>query len=269
MNGFDLFPENVIYNQILQIYMGMNNGANVVFKIKGDTMKEICFLNSIDSPYVVKSLGIGRLNSISGIMTEYANGGDLFDFLFNSYDPRRYDSDYLITIIYQIALGIRDIHRTGVFHRNIKPENIVLRKEGGEGEDVRAMIIDFEKAIRYDQHVFEYGTKQYCPPEMDQKTPLTMAADIYAFGVCILLILIPDIGRIPKFEDFETFMNQKSTAFPRLNPLKKILAGIFVDDPNNRITIDEIVAFELFDMMKPFMFDKTLREENIHVFYED
>ena len=254
-----LVPELFEYKDELGVYIGKHKGIMMVLKIKGDIEHEAKLIMSLDNPdsryhSIVKCYGTGILNSFVGVLTEYANGGDLFTFICNLEDnPFRFNPDYLVTIIYQIAVGIGDIHKRGVFHGDIKAENIVLQKDN---ECVRAIIIDFEHAIEDDQKVLEYGTPQYFPPEMDGKTPLTMAADIYAFGVCILLILMPEIGRIPKFEEIVEIMKIRTPLFEKLEPLKWILERIFVKDPMKRITIEEILSFEFFDSRKPYMYDR-------------
>jgi len=256
MEVIELRPEDFEFHQNLMIYIGKCPLGNVVFKIFNSNEDEFKLLNLIDSPYVIKPLGIGKLNNRIGLITEYANGGDLFDFLYYSSNPRRHNSEYLLTIILQIALGIREIHRSGIFHRNIKPENIVLKKEG---EDIRAMIIDFEYSIYLDsfvsENVMSYGTFQYNPPEMDGMTKLSYSADIYAFGICILMILMPEATRVPTFEDFEAFMKLEKTNYPDLDPLKEILSKIFVKNPKDRITINEIVEFEFIRNKIPYRYD--------------
>jgi len=257
MEWIELDPDNFRYCHSLMTYFGYCQTNLVAFYNFESSVNQIDLVYHIHSPFVIKPLGIGKLNGKMGLIDKYAEFMDysLF-FLVNCSNRKGYDSNYLLSIIYQIALGIRDIHQMGIIHMNIQPKSIILKNRG---DSVRVMIIGFEQSVdtnSYEsENVFCYGTEQYNPPEMDHRTPLTMAADIYAFGLCILLLLMPKISSFPTSHDFEVFMKMEQSFFPELDPLKEILTRIFVEAPDERITINEIVEFEFFKNNVTCIFD--------------
>ena len=83
--------------------------------------------------------------------------------------------DYLL----QVARGLAFCHQNGILHCDVKPENIMIDREG------RAKLIDFGIALpdgSFPKGAI-VGTPHYVAPERVTGAPLTPAADVYAFGI--------------------------------------------------------------------------------------
>ena len=89
-------------------------------------------------------------------------------------------------ILKQTALGLAAIHNSGIVHRDIKPNNIMI---DGIGAQVRLWITDFglARALQGDTTISGRGavagTPNYIAPELLQGHPPSQASDLYAFGV--------------------------------------------------------------------------------------
>ena len=89
-------------------------------------------------------------------------------------------------ILKQTALGLAAIHSSGIVHRDIKPNNIMI---DGLGAQVRLWITDFglARALQGDTTISGRGavagTPNYIAPELLQGHPPSQASDLYAFGV--------------------------------------------------------------------------------------
>ena len=83
----------------------------------------------------------------------------------------------LVQIFAKIASGLGHMHRRGVFHADIKPNNILLSRIG----DVK--IIDFGLAwIKGQRKGRVQGTPEYMAPEQAHKGLVNERTDIYNFG---------------------------------------------------------------------------------------
>jgi hypothetical protein len=124
---------------------------------------------------------------------ELCRGGSLADRLAGG---RRMAPDDLIPILVPIADGLADLHRRGVVHRDIKPQNILF------GDD-RAKLADFGLAQSDDgQQVSELtmpgttvGTLAYLAPEVLAGERATAASDVYGLAVVAFVALT---GRPPR-----------------------------------------------------------------------
>ncbi|MBQ9530678.1 MAG: serine/threonine protein kinase [Eubacterium sp.] len=88
-----------------------------------------------------------------------------------------------MSIVYEICLGLSDIHKLGIVHRDINPSNIMLDKFG------RVKIIDFgisrtNKADKSkDTRIL--GTQGYAAPEQYGFSQTNAKSDIYSLGILI------------------------------------------------------------------------------------
>ena len=86
-------------------------------------------------------------------------------------------------IAVKLARGVAALHRVGVVHRDIKPDNVILESEGS------LKLIDFGVVRVPGQEVSEPGdipgTPAYMAPELFDGEPGNEATDIYALGVTI------------------------------------------------------------------------------------
>ncbi len=93
---------------------------------------EIKNLQSIRSKHVVEIYDLIKVpaNNKVGLVQEYLPGADLVSLVPDAADPKTFISkdDYL-KLIYQISSGLKDIHETGVIHRDIKLNNMKLSAE--------------------------------------------------------------------------------------------------------------------------------------------
>ena len=124
---------------------------------------------------------------------ELCRGGSLADRIVGG---RRMSPDDLVPILVPIADGLADLHRRGVVHRDIKPQNILF------GDD-RAKLADFGLAQSGDGDGLSelttpgtaVGTLAYLAPEVLGGERATTAADVYALGVVAFVGLT---GRPPR-----------------------------------------------------------------------
>ncbi|MBX3467210.1 MAG: serine/threonine protein kinase [Planctomycetes bacterium] len=114
---------------------------------------------------------------------EFVAGRSLRDLLKESRGPL-HDPKKVAKYVLNVALGLDYAHGQGVVHRDIKPDNILVR------EDDQALITDFGLARRHDQKAITQagalmGTPTYMAPEQAMGRTVDARADVWALGVTL------------------------------------------------------------------------------------
>ncbi|MCP4248448.1 MAG: serine/threonine protein kinase [bacterium] len=117
------------------------------------------------------------------IIFEYIHGQDLHRHL-QSEGPA--SLDYARTWFLQLASALHHAHELGVVHRDVKPQNIIIREDGES-----CCLVDFGIALSGDQAEratgtgYIVGTQGYMSPEQMTGEELDGRTDIYSLGVCL------------------------------------------------------------------------------------
>jgi len=95
---------------------------------------------------------------------------------------RRLDPGRVLDVVAQAALALEAAHRAGVVHRDVKPSNLVIRRDGV----VKVTDFGIARAIGEaprSEIGLVVGTAAYLSPEQVACRPATPASDVYALGV--------------------------------------------------------------------------------------
>ena len=129
------------------------------------------------------------------IVMEYLAGGDL-----GSHSKKKkynYTEAEVCLIIYQITQGIDYLHKYGVAHRDLKPDNIMLCSPGNI-EQIKIMDFGLSKILGPNEKVVDgFGTLSFVAPEVLVRSPYNKEVDIWSIGVTLYYILT---GTLP-FDD--------------------------------------------------------------------
>lgn len=172
-----------------------SNLKNEFEQSRTDFVLEADRLNKLGklSPNIVKVNEHFDANSTSYYVMEYLDGGDLRHYVFKN--GALSESEALSKII-PIARAVEHLHKDGMLHLDIKPDNIVLKEDATTGE-VIPVLIDFGIAKHFDRHgkptsrpIAKGASDGYAP--MEQYAEITKFApeiDIYALGATLFFCL--------------------------------------------------------------------------------
>lgn len=140
-------------------------------------------------PNIVQIHDFGEQDNITYIVMEYVDGGTLKDRLKKAL-PVAEAADYII----QAAEGLDCAHRNGIVHRDVKPANMLLRKDG------HLLLSDFgiakilEGTTNLTRVGTGIGTPQYMSPEQGMGQAVNNRSDIYSLGIVFFHCLT---GHVP------------------------------------------------------------------------
>jgi serine/threonine protein kinase len=139
--------------------------------------------------HVVGVHDVGKSGDLHYIAMEYLAGGPI---LKKDGGPR--DVPFALRVVREIATALAYAHSKGFVHRDIKPDNVLLRDDG------TAALTDFgiarasDSATRMTRTGAVIGTPHYMSPEQARGKPIDGRADLYSLGVVMYELLV---GRVP------------------------------------------------------------------------
>ncbi|OWZ21603.1 Cleavage induced protein [Phytophthora megakarya] len=196
------------------------------------------------------------------LVTELARGGELFEHIvaYGSFSESKARD-----VASEMASALSFLHRHGLVHKDVKPENILLSarvvdhtsgvyRRGNRHESTSLVkLADFGSAgpAGMDTNLEDIGTAAYLPPELLTTGVCTSACDMWALG-CVLYIMLCGshpfdldgmsadsvvehrIKTEPITFDFSAWGNVSPDA-------KDLISKLLVKDPALRLTADQML----------------------------
>lgn len=170
---------------------GMPNGTPLISKQQRERWKnEVDLMQRLNHPNVVKSVAVPPCleprvpQPLPSLGMEYCSGGDLRQVLNKPEHCSGLSEESVRLILSQISSALLYLHSERIIHRDVKPENIVLKPES-DGR-VSYKIIDLGYCKELDQSSWAssfVGTMQYLAPELFENKQYTAAVDNWSFGL--------------------------------------------------------------------------------------
>jgi len=166
---------------------------------------ELKFARKIRHKNVCQMYDLNREEGTYYISMEYVSGEDLKSFIRRS---RQLAIGTAITIAKQICDGLSEAHKVGVVHRDLKPNNIMIDREG----NVRIMDFGIARSLKEKGITgagVMIGTPEYMSPEQVESKETDQRSDIYSLGIILYEMVT---GQVPFEGDtpFSIGVKQKS-----------------------------------------------------------
>ncbi|MBR1743769.1 MAG: serine/threonine protein kinase [Lachnospiraceae bacterium] len=238
-NGVDTF---LVQNQTGQMFIAKCYDVEI-WKQTGE--KQI--LSELQSVHLPKQIAVFENENVLVTVREYIDGISLDRYAMEN----ELSSDEITRICIRLCDILEILHhrKNPVIHRDIKPQNIIVKPDG------EIALIDFDIARIFrsenDTDTYFFGTVAYAPPEQYGFSQTDTRTDIYSFGVLLRYLLTGStkenknirvyrpLGKIidkctafsPKerFSDISQVRRALVSANPRAQLLKKLkISGVIL-----------------------------------------
>lgn len=161
----------------------------------------------IDSPYVVKIVEPEKPIALYTLM-EYVDGITLEQWIKENPKP---DINEVVRLAELISRAIRALHRKDILHQDIKPDNIILDKDGVPrlidfGSCFASGVEEIETPFEREQAL---GTAVYSAPETRFRLRKTKKSDLFSLAVVVYEMLT---GELPFGDQLEKLKDQRNIA---------------------------------------------------------
>lgn len=250
----DLILDRLVAIKVLRLDFRQNDDAMRRFR------REALSATQLTHPNIVGVYDVGQSQEMNYIVMEYVEGTDLKDYVRQRGALHPIEA---VRIMMQIVSAIAAAHQNRIIHRDIKPQNILIDREGN------VKITDFGIAVALSDTSLTQtntllGSVHYLSPEQARGGMATIQTDIYALGIVLYELLT---GRVPF--DGESSVSIALKHFqeplpPVMNPsvmipqsLENIVLKATAKDPMNRYRS----CYEMFQDLKTCLDSTRLYEK--------
>jgi len=205
-------------------------------------------LSVMHNPFIVRLNYAFQTSEKLFLLLDYCPGGDLSKQL---QIQTRFSEEKAKFYICEIILALGELHKNNIIFRDLKPDNIVIDKEG------HALLTDFglsrEGIIGKDVAKSFCGSIAYLAPEMLSRTGHGKGVDWYLLGVLFyeLLVGVPPYFTTNQEQIFRNIQNAQLYIPPFVsNKAANLIKSLLKRNPNERLgskrDVEEIKEHEYF-----------------------
>lgn len=202
----------------------------------------------LNHPNIIAVYDVGEDGPSNYFVMEYVEGRDLREMI---REQGALPPEKVIELGCQIAAALEYAHRTGLVHRDIKSQNVLVTP------DDKVKVGDFGIAVALGERSITQtgmviGSVHYMAPEQAEGRPSTASSDVYSLGVVLYEIAT---GRLPFTADspvavarlqLEATPPPPQSVNPRLPlPIAQVILACMEKDPANRPASAALVAAAL------------------------
>jgi len=169
----------------------------------------------ISHPHIVRAFDVAEQHGLHYIVMEYFDGESVTARMARWGRMREREA---VTIITSVAAGLAEAHRSGLVHRDVKPDNLLISRTGrvklaNFGLEPAASGTDGHRIV--DKTSVNTGTPLYVPPEQGVTPDVRATADVWALGATLYYLLTGEHG-LPKLPTPQVGRSVQANPFPSL-----------------------------------------------------
>ena len=237
----------------------------------GRFIREAKAASNLNHPHIAHIYEIGESDGVNFIAMEYVDGVTLRDKIHKDRESLR----TLLKYLQQVAEGLAKAHSAGVIHRDLKPDNVIISRDG------YAKVLDFglAKHVENDSHTGEpqsdaktvqmhaalstpgtiMGTAGYMSPEQARgAAKIDQRSDIFAFGCLLYEAVTGGRQAFPgetAVDSMYEILHSQPAPVSEFNPtapadLQRVIRRCLQKDPDDRYQTIKDVAIEIREMLE-------------------
>ncbi len=189
--------------------------------------REAVALARVTHPCLPKVMEVGAVGGTPYIVMELVEG----QTLAQHRSGRRLEEARALELACQLAEALAAIHRVGLVHRDVKPDNIVF--DGGDG-GVRLVDLGFAVEVERSGETAA-GTPRYSAPEAWLSGRVDGRADLFSLGVVLFECLSGSAPEPPERRDESAGRSWVRRAMGEVSePLVEVIGRLLESEPDDR-----------------------------------
>jgi hypothetical protein len=196
--------------------------------------------------HVVGIHDVGRAGDCHYIAMEYLGGGPVLPKGGSVCEPM-----FALRVAREIAGALNYAQEKGFVHRDVKPDNILLRDDGSSALTDFGIARALDAAPRMTRTGAVVGTPHYMSPEQARGKQIDGRADLYSLGIVLYEMLV---GRVPYHADDSLAIGIMHITQPLpllpvgLESLQPLLDRLLAKQPEERFQSGSEVAGEIAEL---------------------
>ncbi len=268
--------QDLIFNRVIgignsgRVYLVVHRKNKKVYALKAmdkckirhakqlqHTKNELDIFRSLDHPFCTKFIGAYQDSVWLYILQEYLPGGEFFSHLQDVAVLPEQDCKFYAA---NVLLALEHIHHHSMIYRDLKPENLLLDRDGY----IKIADFGFAKRTKAGLRTFTIcGTPAYQAPEIISRKGTGKEADVWSLGI---LIYEMNFNETPfestsgdPLQTYKLAGSGRFTVPKHASPdLKDILNKILLVDPLKRPTLQDVKSHRWF---KDIDWDRLFHKE--------